>query len=123
MVVSWPFVLRILVERGLQEIKSSGTNISWEGLSTSGTSVNIDSLSIWVPGPRVKGTIAIPVSLELQKVSAVLKLASLLAFTPTVGFSTQLYGGGLSGKAQPSAASTILSANVENLEIGKHPQL
>jgi hypothetical protein len=122
-IVSWPFVLRTLVERGLQEIKSSGTNISWEGLSTSGTSVNIDSLSIWFPGPRVKGTFAIPVSLELQRVSAVLKLASLLALSPTVSFSTQLYGGGLSGEAQPSAASTSLSANVENLEIGKHPQL
>jgi hypothetical protein len=122
-VVSWPSVVRFIAQRGLEQARENGANISWNGLTTGPSSVGLESLTIWIPGPKVKGTFSIPVSLELQSLSIDLKLGSLLALSPTVTYGTDLYGGTVSGDAKREGGATHLNANIERVEIGKHPQL
>lgn len=99
-VVSWPSVVRFIAQRGLEQARQNGANISWNGLTTGPSSVGLESLTIWIPGPKVKGTLAIPISLELQSLSVDLKLGSLLALSPAVTYGTGLYGGTISGDAR-----------------------
>ncbi len=122
-VASWPSLLSFLVQEGLQAARRAGTNLSWNGLTTGISSVGFDSLSVWIPGPRVKGTFTIPVSIELQRPSVTLNPSSLLSLSPSVTYTTQLYGGTLFGDAQRINGLVQVTGNVENVEIGKHPQL
>lgn len=122
-VVSWPSVVRFIAQRGLEQARQNGANISWNGLTTGPSSVGLESLTIWIPGPKVKGTLAIPISLELQSLSVDLKLGSLLALSPAVTYGTGLYGGTISGDARREGGATRLTANVERVDIGRHPQL
>lgn len=122
-VVSWPTILKFIVQGSLESAKSSGANLSWNGLTTGASSVALDSLTVWIPGPRVKGTFAIPVSLELSRLSVALNVASLATLSPSVTYSTQLYGGSVSGEAQQVSGATRATATIENVEIGNHPQL
>ena len=122
-VVSWPSAVGFMARRGLEKARQNGANISWNGLTTGSSSVGLESLTIWIPGPKVKGTLTIPISLEFQSLSVDLKLGSLLALSPTVTYETDLYGGTISGDAKRKGGATRFNANVENVEIGRHPQL
>ena len=119
----WPSLVRYAALRGLLEARSNGANLTWNGLSAGFTTVALDSLTIWIPGPRVKGTFSIPVSLELQQISAALRPASLLVLSPKVTFSTNLYGGVVSGEGQGQARDASMNVTLSEIELGKHPQL
>jgi hypothetical protein len=121
--VSWPSVIRFGVQEGLQGVRRKGTNLSWSGLTAGFSSVALDSLTVWFSGPRVQGSFAIPVSIELRQISIAVRVASLLFLSPSVTYSTRLYGGSISGEAQQGMQGTHLSGNLENIELGKHPQL
>ena len=121
--LTWPTALRFMIQSGLQEARKRGHSISWSGLSTGMRSASLDSLSVWIPGPRVKGSFSVPVSVELQELALAVNGFSPLSMRPSFSYSTSLYGGTLSGDAQPGSQSTRLSCQLNNIEIGKHPQL
>lgn len=123
LVVAWPSILRTLVQQGLERARGNGVNLSWNGITTGHSSVGIESLTLWIPGPKVKGTFAIPVSLEMQQLSLALTPSSLLTLTPRSTYSTQLYGGTLSGDATTDATTALINATLEGVQLGKHPQL
>jgi hypothetical protein len=122
-VISWPQVLRHLIQGGLQEARKHGTNLTWNGLSTGFSSAGLDSLTVWIPGPRIKGTFAVPISIEMHQLSIALNHGSLLTLSPAAAYSTKLYGGYLLGYAHPGLRESRLFAQVQDVEIGKHPQL
>lgn len=122
-VCCWPTILKYLVQSNLQNARKQGNSLSWSGLSTGMTSAALDSLTIWLPGPRVKGNFKVPISLELQNVAVALRLTSLVSLNPAVSYSTALYGGTLQGEAHSLAQGVHLTANIENVEIGRHPQI
>lgn len=122
-VICLPWMVRFIAHKGLEQARQNGANISWNGLTAGPSSVGLESLTVWIPGPKVKGTLAIPISLELQKLSVDLNLGSLLALSPTVTYGTELYGGTISGDAKREGGATRINANVEDVEIGRHPQL
>jgi len=119
----WPSFLRYAALRGLQQARSYGTNMTWNGLSAGFSSVGLDSLTVWIPGPRVKGSFAIPVSLELQQLSLAVKPGSLLKLSPKVAFSTNLYGGVMVGEGETQGMGASVTATLTDIELGKHPQL
>lgn len=119
----WPIALKGVIEKGLESARKGGRTISWSGLSTGGRSAALESLTVWVPGPRVRGGLAIPLSLELQSVALAVDLSSLLTLSPRLSYSTDLYGGSLKGSATPGTTRSVVSAQVDNVEIGQHPQL
>lgn len=119
----WPSFLRYAALRGLQQARSDGTNMTWNGLSAGFSSVGLDSFTIWIPGPRVKGSFALPVSLEMQQLSLALRPGSLLTLSPKVAFSTNLYGGTLEGEGETQGRGAEVTATIRDIEIGKHPQL
>ncbi len=119
----WPSLLRFAALRGLQHARSDGTNMTWNGLSAGFSSVGLDSLTVWIPGPRVKGSFAIPVSVELQQLSLGVRPASLLKLSPKVAFSTNLYGGVIVGEGETKGMGAAVSATVTDIELGRHPQL
>ncbi len=121
--VSWPAVLKFTIQEGLHLARGQGTNLSWNGLTTGMSTARLETLTIWIPGPRVKGTFAIPISIELQQISLAFKLASILTLSPTATYSTQLYGGSISGEAKSGRGGPSFSAEARGLELGKHPQL
>lgn len=119
----WPSVLRYAALRGLQQARSDGTKMTWNGLSAGFSSVGLDSLTLWIPGPRVKGSFALPVSLEMQQLSLALRPGSLLTLSPRVAFSTNLYGGALEGEGETRKGGALVTATLRDIELGKHPQL
>ncbi|MEN9847246.1 MAG: hypothetical protein RIS36_2393 [Pseudomonadota bacterium] len=119
----WPSIVRFIAHKGLEQARQSGANISWNGITSGPLSVGLESLTVWMRGPRVKGAFAIPISLELQNLSVDLKLRSLLALSPTVTYRTELYGGTIRGDAKRVSGATRLNANLLDVEIGSHPQL
>jgi hypothetical protein len=120
---SSPWIVKLLVQRGLEQVRASGTNISWNGLTTGPTSIALDSLTVWVPGPKVKGVFTIPLSVELQQIAIALKLGSLLTLSPSITFTSNLYGGSLSGNAQNTGGTNQINGLMQDVQIGKHPQL
>jgi hypothetical protein len=122
-ILSWPAVLRYLIQSGLQQARRSGQHLSWSGLSTGIKSLSFDSLTVWVPSPPIQGSLRIPISIDLQEVAASLKAADLFMLRPTVLYQTSLYGGSIKGDAHIGGATTVVSAKIENIEIGKHPQI
>jgi hypothetical protein len=123
LVVAWPSVMKLLAQRGLERARENGVNLSWNGLTTGHASLGIESLIVWIPGPKVKGTFAIPVSLELQQLSLALRPSSLLTLTPSGTYATQIYGGTLSGDATTDIATAHINATIDGAQLGKHPQL
>jgi hypothetical protein len=123
LVVAWPSIMRGLVERGLEQARSNGINLSWNGLATGHSSLGFESLTLWIPGPKVKGNFAIPISVDLQRLSLALRPSSLISLAPAGTFSTQLYAGTLSGDASTDVQTALVNANVEGVQLGKHPQL
>lgn len=121
--VSWPSVLRYGIQSGLQQARRGGQQVSWSGLSTGMNSASFENLTVWVPGPKVKGTFSIPVSVELQDLAVTLNVWSLVAFRPSLTYTTSLYGGSLKGSALHTDAGEEVSASIEGVEVGKHPQL
>lgn len=119
----WPSFLRYAALRGLQQARSEGINMTWNGLSAGFSSVGLDSLTVWIPGPRVKGAFAIPVSVELQQLSLAVRPGSLLKLSPRVAFSTILYGGVLVGEGETQGMGASITATLTDIELGKHPQL
>jgi hypothetical protein len=71
----------------------------------------------------VKGSFAIPVSVELQQLSLAVRPGSLLKLSPKVAFSTNLYGGVLVGEGETQAMGASVTATLTDIELGKHPQL
>jgi hypothetical protein len=122
-ILSWPAVLRYLIQSGLQQARRSGQHLSWSGLSTGMKSLSLDSLTVWVPSPKIQGSLRIPLSIDLQEVTASLKAADLFMLRPTVIYQTSLYGGSIKGDAHLAGATTEVSATLENIEVGKHPQI
>lgn len=122
-VLSWPSVARYLIQSALQEARRGGHQLSWSGLSTGMKSVSFDTITVWVPSPRIKGRLSIPVSLELQELAVALDLRSLVALSPTITYETSLYGGSLKGTASGMREGQVITAHVEGVEVGKHPQL
>jgi hypothetical protein len=97
--------------------------MTWNGLSAGFSSVGLDSLTLWIPGPRVKGSFALPVSLEMHQLSLALQPGSLLTLSPRVAFSTNLYGGALGGEGETRGGGAAFTATLRDIELGKHPQL
>jgi hypothetical protein len=122
-ILCWPPVLKYLVQSNLQNARKQGSALSWSGLSTGMTSTALESLTVWIPGPRVKGSFKLPISLELHNVAVALKLSSLLSLHPAVTYSSGLYGGSLEGEAQTLGDTTRINARFNNVELGSHPQL
>ena len=122
-ILCWPTVLKYLVQSNLQNVRKQGTSMSWSGLSTGMTSAEVEIFTVWIPGPRVKGNFRVPISLELQNVAVALRLTSLLSLNPAINFSTALYGGTLQVEAQSIGEGAHLDAHIENVEIGRHPQI
>lgn len=123
LVACWPSFLRYAALRGLQQARSDGIKMTWNGLSAGFSSVGLDSLTLWIPGPRVKGSFALPISLEMQQLSLALQPGSLLALSPRVAFSTNLYGGALEGEGETVEGGARVTATLRDIELGKHPQL
>ncbi len=121
--LSWPAVLRLIIQSELQQARKNGHHISWSGLSTGMKSASVESLTVWVPGPKIKGGLSIPVSVDLQGVAVALHAAPLLMLQPSVAFETLLYGGSIKGDADLTRSNSKLSARVDNVEVGKHPQI
>lgn len=122
-ILSWPSLIKFAVQSSLQAVRRDGTTLSWSGLSTGFSSVALETVTVWMRGPRVKGSLSIPLSLELQQLSVTLNVPSLLALSPRVTYSTSLYGGSIAGEAHNGAGGTATSGIFENIELGKHPQL
>ena len=122
-ILCWPTVLKYIIQSNLQNARKEGNSLSWSGLSAGMASATLESFTVWIPGPRVKGTFNLPISLELQNVAVALRPTSLLSLSPAATYSTALYGGTLQGKVQSCGDVVHLDARVENVEIGSHPQL
>ena len=122
-ILCWPPALKYLVQSSLQQARKDGNLISWSGLSTGIRSAALDSFSILIPGPRIKGPVKLPISVELQNLAVALKVSSLLSLHPTAHYSTAMYGGSLAGEIQPFGRARVISARFENIELGMHPQL
>lgn len=123
LLVSWPAVLRLIIQSGLQQARKEGHHISWSGLATGIKSASLESLTVWVPGPKIRGVISIPISVELEGVAVTFNAAPLLRLRPSVAYQTSLYGGSIKGDAHMSGPNSEFSAQIENVELGRHPQI
>ena len=122
-VVSWPAVVRYLIQSSLQQARKGGHQLSWSGLATGMNSASFKNLTLWIPGPKVKGKFHIPVSLDLQDLAVALNVGSFLVLRPSVIYETSLYGGVLKGTALHAKDGEEITARIDGVEIGKHPQI
>lgn len=122
-VLSWPSVLRYLIQTGLQEARRGGKHLSWSGLSTGMKSASFDSLTLWFPSPKIQGSLRIPVSIELKDTTVALNGTHLLTFRPSLTYGVSLYGGSVQGEALLVSDGGEITATLENVEVGQHPQM
>lgn len=125
-VLSWPSLLKYMVQSTLTELRSKGVSISWSGVSTSMAAINLESATGWVSVPAAQRngrTLKIPVTLDVQRLSVKLRGTSLLSLAPSFPFAAELYGGTLKGETQPLGKNSLLDITIDNVELGKHPQI
>lgn len=125
-VLSWPSLLKYIVQSSLTNLRAQGHALSWSGVSTSMTSINLEQASGWlsVPAAQRNGkTIKVPVTLDLQQLSVGLRGTSLLSLSPSFPFTVALYGGRIAGEAQLLTKEPVVAIEIDNVELGRHPQL
>jgi hypothetical protein len=125
-VLSWPSLLKYIVQSTLTEIRGSGVALSWNGVSTSMTSVKLEHATGWLPVPAAQrhgNTLKIPISFDLQRLSVEVQGTSLLTLAPRFPFTAALYGGTVTGETQPLGSEPIITVAIDNVELGQHPQL
>jgi len=121
--ISWPSILKYLAQEGLRDFSRQGNRISWSGLSASMLSVKLDSLSFWVPGPVIRGSVRALVSVDTERATVSLIPSSIARLKPTFSYALTLYGGSVSGTAAPLGKTPSITSLISGVQLGLHPQL
>jgi hypothetical protein len=118
-----PSVLQLVAERGLIKIRERGVRVQVHGIAGFLIGVSADSAEGWAEVPLKNGAIrSFPVQITVENAAISLR-PRLNPFHSSVELSAAAYGGKLGATLTELFATPHISAQIDGLDIGLHPQL
>jgi len=118
-----PSALQLVAERELIKIKERGVRVQVQGITGFLVGVSAVSAEGWLELPLAKGAVrSFPVQLTAENVAVSLQ-PRLNPFRTSVKLSAAAYGGTLGANLTDLFATPHVSATIDGLDIGLHPQL
>jgi|GEM_PF-2775037 len=118
-----PSILQFVAERELIKLKDRGIRVQVQGVSGFLIGVSATSAEVWVEIPVRSGAIrSFPLQVSVENASVSLR-PRLNPLQTAAEFSAAAYSGSVGVTLTNLLASPRITANVEGLDIGLHPQL